>query len=482
MKSTFLALVILLMACPIYGQEYLTKLTKKFPLAELKEDLHLLKSELEKNHPGLYNYESKSAIDNVFTSIEKSLVNGMTSTAFFRKIAILNGTIKDAHTKIFLPKEFDIARNSILPRFPFALFLVDGKLLILRNLSDDDDIEFGWEIKRINQVPAEEVVEQLSRSLSRDGYNRTSIMQDLNADFSGEYAAIIGCPEEFELDLITKKNEAITVQVKALRVGDIVKNREERGYSIKRKGGLPIEHKIEKETSLLTLRTFDGDYIKKGGQNYKKEFRTIFGKIKQSNIKNLIIDIRDNFGGWPEVADEFLSYLVPTNFLHSNFCRTKVNKIANPQYYLNDGYVKHFEKLKFTPFEDHYKVIWNQKVTKPKKNIFTGKIVVLVNGNSASQSGEFAGLLKDKSNAVFIGEETGGNPKMLSGGDIATLVLPNTKIRVHIPLRKTIINISSENTGYGLKPDFEVKESFQDKVLGHDPVMEYALEFLGRKK
>ena len=91
---------------------------------------------------------------------------------------------------------------------------------------------------------------------------------------------------------------------------------------------------------------------------------------------------------------------------------------------------------------------------------------------------EFAGLLADKSRAILIGEESGGNPKYLTGGDIATLILPNSKIKVHIPLRKVITNIRHESKTTGVIPDYEVSVTIEDRLNQRDPIMNFAKKLI----
>jgi C-terminal processing protease CtpA/Prc len=94
-------------------------------------------------------------------------------------------------------------------------------------------------------------------------------------------------------------------------------------------------------------------------------------------------------------------------------------------------------------------------ITFPKKrNAFKGQVYVLVNGKSFSMSSVVATYLKYKSNATIIGEETGGNIAGSNAVLSGHITLPNSKIRVFIPMYHLYYKVNVENKGRGLMPDF----------------------------
>ena len=447
---------------------------KLFTKSELQADLQLLEQELKANHPGLTTYSTKGEVEEAFQAIEASLDQSMSGIDFYRKLVPLHAVIKDAHTKFVIPASFDQARNTTLPRFPFALYFDGSQLKILRNLSNNENIQVGWQVLEINKEPFGKLIKEFTSVISRDGNNMTFPIKKINYDFSGVYSALKGCPESFEMKFKDLEGQVQNVDVKALLVKEIVANQKERYPSLQKEKKKSLQLEIENGIATLTIPTFLAGIIKANGQSYKKYFKEAFAKINTASVNHLIIDIRDNLGGWPEVGDELLSYLIAEPFYHSKRDWAVVKKIAHPELYEGDAYLKHFKRLRFRESGNGYEVFWNEPKVKPKKNRFAGQVYLLTNGASCSQSGAFAGLLKDKSDAIFIGEEPGGNAKEACAGDMITLVLPNTKVKLILPLRKLTLNVSFENIGHGVIPDHEIIPTVKDIKEGRDAVLDFA--------
>ena len=110
----------------------------------------------------------------------------------------------------------------------------------------------------------------------------------------------------------------------------------------------------------------------------------------------------------------------------------------------------------------------------PVKKPYSGKLYVLINGGSFSNSVIVSSCLREHQRAVFIGEESGGNPHILAG-NAADYKLPHTKIRVEIPTLRYVMTNDSLNTGRGIEPDYPVANSIQDRINGIDKPLEFAI-------
>jgi len=449
---------------------------KLFTKSELQADLQLLQQELQANHPGLYSYSTKAEVDEAFLAIATSIDKPLSDIEFYRKLIPLNAIIKDAHTQFVIPASFDQVRNTTLPRFPFALHFDGSQLKVKRNLSNNENIQIGWQVLEINKEPFGKLIEEFKVVGSRDGHNTTLPIYRINYDFSGIYSTMKGCPSSFEMKFKDLAGQVQTMDVKALLVEEIIANQKERYPTFQKEKKKPLRLEIKDDIATLTVETFLKGTIKANGQSYKKYFKEAFAKINAEGVNHLIIDIRDNRGGWPEVGDELLSYLISEPFHQGKSDWAITNKIAHPEFYKGKGYIKHFNRLKFKKGENGYNVIWNESATKPKKNSFAGQVYLLTNGASCSQSGAFAGLLKDKSNTLFIGEEPGANANQQCAGDMITLVLPNTKVKLILPLRKLTLNVSFKNIGHGVIPDHEIKSTVKDIQEGRDAVMDFTMK------
>ena len=84
-------------------------------------------------------------------------------------------------------------------------------------------------------------------------------------------------------------------------------------------------------------------------------------------------------------------------------------------------------------FERHY--------FKPKKhNHFDGQAYILSGGNSFSATTLFVGTIISQDNVTVVGEETGGGAYGNSAWHMPTVMLPETKVRLTLPLYRLVID------------------------------------------
>src|SRR5688572_12282263 len=78
-------------------QTLMDSLNAKIPVEHLKTDLRTLQKTLASSQPGLYLYTSEDSLNKIFNKIESSFTEPLTSIEFFRRIAPLNGILKNLH-------------------------------------------------------------------------------------------------------------------------------------------------------------------------------------------------------------------------------------------------------------------------------------------------------------------------------------------------------------------------------------------------
>jgi carboxyl-terminal processing protease len=177
--------------------------------------------------------------------------------------------------------------------------------------------------------------------------------------------------------------------------------------------------------------------------NLPSKFEDIVTQLLGNNAKKIIIDVRNNPGGYLEVAVDVASWFLPENavVVREEFKNGEKNE------YKSEGY----------------------------KSLQNFQTVVLVNGGSASASEILAGALKDVREIKLIGEKTFGK------GSVQTLETfrddSSLKITVAKWLTPSGISIADE----GLKPDVEVELTEDDAGNGRDPQLDKAVEILNEK-
>jgi hypothetical protein len=127
----------------------------------LIEDFRIFRTVLENVHPGLYRYTAKEIIDSLFDNCLNQLKQPLTEIEFFKLLTPIIVSIRDEHTFI-LPSESywkneigqtvysNSSSNSNSKLFPFFIKIIDGRIFIDNNLSEDtslkrSDENFGYQ-------------------------------------------------------------------------------------------------------------------------------------------------------------------------------------------------------------------------------------------------------------------------------------------------------------------------------------------------
>lgn len=171
-------------------------------------------------------------------------------------------------------------------------------------------------------------------------------------------------------------------------------------------------------------------------------FRKALREFVESGSDKLILDLRNNPGGYLEAALDMASWFLPTGKL---VVAEDFGEKREKQEYRSKGYDVFTDQLKF---------------------------VILVNEGSASASEILAGALQEHKKATLIGTKTFGKGSVQELVDIGS----GTSLKVTVahwftPLGKSISN-------GGLTPDIEIKLTPENTKDGRDPVLEKAVEFL----
>jgi C-terminal processing protease CtpA/Prc len=382
------------------------------------------------------------------------------------------------HTDVAASKKYTKAIKKInRPILPLNVFVTDSnRLFVLNNLSSDTTIKPGDEIISIDKYSVPSILKRIYSITTSDGYNDTYKKQSTRYNsFKYYYSFCYG----FKLDYVAKikhqNNSITTCNLKAisnLKDTLILLYTDTVHYLKKTKN---YNYRIVKEDQSIAIIDINGFK----GRRWRGFFRKTFKDIKRKNIENLVVDLRDNGGGQINLGLNFLSYLIDKKIVLP--FDKKINSTAfHPKYKMGFGNraipvifsLKPPERFKNGKLR-HYFI----KFPKRKKQ-FKGQIYVLTNGKSFSMSSVAASYLKYKSNAIIIGEETGGNIAGSNAVISGKIFLPNTDIKIFVPLYHLYHDLDVKNEGRGLMPDYPTHYTKEDILNGIDVDMKKVLELV----
>ena len=203
---------------------------------------------------------------------------------------------------------------------------------------------------------------------------------------------------------------------------------------------------------------------------YEDFYEESFAKIDSANCKNLVIDLRSNLGGRLSEIDELYSYLTNKDYVFIDKAKmTKRMSFLYP-FFHSKSWIGKTGAILLSPLLTTYQLFKVKKVNgnpyfkfkysklrEPKPNPYTGKIYVLINGESFSASSILSTHLKATKRATFVGEETGGAYNGTIAGYFSILELPHSKIKMRLGLMKINAPHTVQPDGYGIRPDVYIK-------------------------
>lgn len=462
-----------------YSQKKESLLLKKYAPAQLKEDAKVLKDVLLAMHPAIGVYETKNYYTRLLSAFIESLKDSLTEKEFRLRTKLVVDELHCGHTEVLYSSAFYKEVNKLKLNYsPYIFLPVQDKAYMIANLNKKQDsvLKKGTEVTQINGVPVDSMLRYSKRFISTDGYNETGKNHYVQLGFNSYYLGLFGRPDTFEVEY---KDGKTLRKVK---------------YTAFRPKSLPALPLGPKEDSLfgryksakMRYRFLDAEksslLLKLDKFSHKgdiRAYRKIFRKLKKNKSRNLIIDLRNNGGGSLANSYRLLSYLLDTACTQT--LRTAVRNYPFRKYTRGNIGFK-LTRLAYNVIGEKKTVndtdYFIYKIKPRKRNHYSGKVFVLINGGSFSASCLVAAYLKNRNRATFIGEETGGTMEGCNAGITPFYKLPNTKIRVRVPAFRIVHDVCPAITGHGILPDHKTEYSLKDILSKKDLEMQKVMELI----
>ena len=192
-------------------------------------------------------------------------------------------------------------------------------------------------------------------------------------------------------------------------------------------------------------------YLRYESFNDNISFENVREAVDQlGSIKGLIIDIRDNGGGYVEMANLFAS------------CFFSKKTIV--------GYLKYKEG----PGHSDFSVFFPQYIEPGSASVYDGEIAILTNRLVFSSANDFVSMMKTLPNVTVIGDVTGGG----GGTPFSSELFNGWKVRIS---RDPMFNVQKESIEAGIVSDIAVSISPEDEQNGIDTIIEFALNYLSKQ-
>lgn len=443
----------------------------------MQADLNWLQSKILTYHPAC---EDTNTFDSVSLAFQLAFYEAEKPLSETQFLILLRKTLiplRCGHTTAIPSKAYYAYYRKAKPKpmFPLQLYARKDGLFVRYNGSNDSTINVGDRIVNINQEDAGNLANQLLDLIPGDGYHDSFKRYHLSLNFPTYYLFLKGPSYSYEAGIVDSMGR-FSSHVFSLRSSGKSSTKWKPNRSI-------INLKNDANHQLgLTVRNPKIAYLKVenfvGNKNW---YPSAFQEIESRKIPLLILDLRGNSGGSLFDAQRLLTYLLPDTF---SFRFERVDRRVRFDGQSNMSIPMRFtlERFKWLPkkaknlrptCERNKDWLINRFRFEPAgKNVFSGKLVVLIDGGTFSAASLVAAELKKKRNARIVGEESGGAADGSYAMVTPTVELPKTKMRVTIPLFR-LNHEFRQQPGHGLIPDVELNSDIALKIKGIDSEIEF---------
>ncbi len=410
-----------------------------FTKHELSEDLDSLYAIIQNVHLNMFANIQKDEFEKNLENAKSQIKDSMNRIEFYTIIAPLVVSIGDGHTSLAYPRE-DLKLLGV-NLFPFVVSVDwrDSIVYIQEDLSNSkSNIPIGSKIISINNRPIATILTDMYNYISGEKtffkaanlpntftslfyflYNNTAfdIKYENNGQIQTQYIEGISYKKRFETKTVQQSPS------------------NNRFFSLS----------ILPDSSIAILKL---NYFLDDG-HWETFMDSTFTLISKLNINDLIIDIRNNGGGFSVLGDSLFQYISPVDFLQFGKVIIKTSRrqidFQEKAYNMKQQYPigistvgneSELEKLKENPLR------------------FYGNKYLLINNYTYSSAASFSWAFQYFEMGKVVGEESGG--MAVCFGEVIQQSLPNTNLQLNISHNKYYQCGATDQNTHGTIPDYEV--------------------------
>jgi len=430
----------------------------------LAKDMQYWQTVMEESHVNPWHAISRAGMQQLQKDILAQLPDSITHFQASFAISSLIGALDEGHLGFASDRTSDSLYAYHCVRFPYVLYdIEDGGLTVQRDLSSANKLPPFSRILEVNGRPVQQLYEKYAafygglepwkKLMVKNNFRKLIYMDGITSPFI--IKAVVNTDTlHFAADGYTRQqadsiSKILTVELPVFKP-----------FSLRF---------LENNIAFIEFNTMDGSLR----DSFSVFLKQAFTEIRNRKANGLIIDIRKNGGGDSGLGDTLISYISDNAYRNAGGMKMRISKHS-----------KAYAELAGAkdPFKDWDNgKLYEHKMGKPKKPAknelrYNGKVAVLIGTGTFSSANMLTNAIKDFQLATLIGEQTAepGN----DFGEIFSFMLPETRIVATTAIKMFIRANGDEKDFTGIKPDIEVKNSFEDMQLKKDRVIERAMQWI----
>ena len=411
---------------------------KKLTAEQMHEELDLTLELLQDQHPNFGFYRSRVRVMNSFKKATREITKPLGRDEYFKRLMPLIAQISDAHTCLDIPEKIIKKYFTLNPKvLPMLMTIHPRYAVVSKNYKG---LKAGEKITSIDGRSISQILIELSDFVCRDGDNKSSILNQLNAGFPWYYYIAYGESSKHELVVERSEGGLGILSFKAKRLSSILPAFTRRSTQSKN---------FMKTKWLKALQAYyiDLNSFMPTNKRFQKRVSKAFKDIAKKEPEHLILDLRGNEGGLTDNAAHLLSYLVKQSFYFPRFYHLPKEQLKAPTKIRNvtpspKGKESHIDVANafislVSGWMGNSKAIPGGNVlinndTARQQNPFEGTIHVLIDGGTASAASMLAAHLRTHGEATFYGGVAGGIPGRNCSAPSHAYILPHSQFELHV--------------------------------------------------
>lgn len=399
-------------------------------------DIRALVYSLSEIHPDIYSMCDQEAFHRAVNKAIRELPDSVSIPRLYLAAAPLVAMIGDGHTNLGFP--FNDVFTEELPRRPYTVDITgDGRMVCSGSV--DGRIPEGSEILAVNGMSRDSILNSMLPYVA--GERRHFRLARLDGVYSGlDY--LLYPADSYTVEFRApgkKKTETVTYRpVTWAELNERLPRKEESKRP-------PYSYTVNEKDNVAIM-----DFNEFSDQERMGHFAdSMFRDLRERNIGNLIIDLRQNGGGNSNVGDTLLRYISPIPFDQFDKSLVRITPLS----------ARMRRNANITPglyfFEADTADYINPR--SPEEGHYAGRVYLLTSNYTFSSASAFSWTFKEAGCGTVVGEETGG--MNVAYGDILSYRMPVSRLRASVSFKRFWQFRANENDIHGTLPDVAVPSS-----------------------
>lgn len=428
--------------------------------AQVREDAQLVIDAVEAGLPDLYWRQSRAEWEQAKGEAFAQLDGVQDPMALYSVLTPLLGHVGEGHMYLKPSVDQIRRRRETAAALPLDLHWNTDGVFVVAGYGEAADIPAGARLLSIDGEDYDVLLAELVSMVSHDGDIVTGPMR---FEIGDRYAVLRqrrrGDEPDFRLRYQGADGAIIERTVAAFSLAGRPPKAEEPAP------GVATLEWLAPGVAYVNVPTFSNDPYEAAHVPFREAMRLLFEDLRRGGATRLILDLRENGGGNEPNESILFSFLVAetqhkyaaveargqtlsvVSLSGQTFSRAVFDEddlaFQRP---LADG---RLTRLDVPP--EGLRSQWE-----PSTPVFEGRLVVLAGGYTFSGGAELASMLHHARRGVFVGEEVGGTDDGNTSGYTWRITLPNSGLRLGVPLLQFRMNWPGVPGGRGVIPDCDV--------------------------